>query len=94
MITSSAEPRKGRGSVVAYLLLCYASSLSLQIRGRAEKRPVSMHVTMPPSVLTGALSPEVSLQLRALLQSLFHGDDSTGKPDTVRPGLGKYGSKA
>jgi hypothetical protein len=83
LIASSAEPRKGRGSVAAYLLLCYASSLSLQIRGRADKRPMSMLATMPGSVLAGALSPEVSLQLRALLQTLFNGEEGADKPEPV-----------
>ena len=84
LIASSAEQRKGRGSVVSFLLLAYASAATLQVRGRAEKRPV--HMSVPGSVGgSGAVCAEVAPQLRALLQSLFSGDAlPAGSNDAVR----------
>jgi hypothetical protein len=58
----------------AFLLLCLASSMAVTIRGRADKRPVSLSATMPAAVLLGAIAPEVAPQLRALLQALFLGE--------------------
>jgi hypothetical protein len=43
----------------------------MQVRGRADSRPVTMNVSIPASLFTGSISAEVASNLRSLLRALF-----------------------
>jgi len=43
----------GRGSTVAALLMCYAKALALQVRGRADGRPVMTNATLSDDLYPG-----------------------------------------
>jgi hypothetical protein len=52
---AEAEQKRahGRGSTVAALLMCYAKALALQVRGRADGRPVMTNATLSDDLFPG-----------------------------------------